>query len=233
MLGVTATVARAFKCITYCSLEISALSHSTLHESPWQEVALASRFQAATRDTCLVRHLLFTHSFLDALIEWEFQYVTEMKDRFRSSHKYFLLVLVLCETFNAASVTAQPYIVASGRTYPGPNPTDGMLDLPQVLSWSATQLTTKFNGSDVSISLSRASNEAESLSGPFRSLYLPLEIIVVGRVNVTRTCLVGLPALPCTVQGLPLGNYSIAIRKVSTPFDCYSSLNSPLLLDVS
>ena len=142
-----------------------------------------------------------------------------MKDRWRSANKPDVLGCLLFVSFCAACAHSQPYVVASGRTSPGSNSTDGILKLPQVLSWSATKLTTKFYGSHVSLKLSTAPCGMDC-SSQFRSLYLPLEVNLVGPLNASRTCLVGLPALPCIVQELPLGNYSLAIRKVSKAFDC-------------
>lgn len=92
-----------------------------------------------------------------------------------------------------------------------------MLRLPQVISWSATKLSTNFYGSHVSLNLTTASHEEASLSLQFMGIYMPLELHLIGPINLTHTCLVGVPALPCIVQGLPMGNYSLAIKKARSP----------------
>ena len=115
---------------------------------------------------------------------------------------------------NTASGFAEPQFVAIGRTQPGPGSSDGLLKLPQTISWPATTLTTRFYGTYVHLNLTAPPHQANVLSLQSRGILMPLEIIITGESNLTKTCLVGVPDLPCTVEGLPLGNHSLAVRKV-------------------
>ncbi len=180
----------------------------------------ASGFQAAAVVETMFRYdrtRLF-HAVLKSLVLTKCCHVMKFMDHRRSMIQSLLLLLHFIDGVYSASARAQPYIVASGRTFPGSKSSDGMLRLPQVISWSATKLSTNFYGSHVSLNLTTASHEEASLSLQFMGIYMPLELNLIGPVNLTHTCLVGVPALPCIVQGLPMGNYSLAIKKARSPF---------------
>lgn len=121
--------------------------------------------------------------------------------------------------------SAEPQFVALGRTQPVPGSTDGFVRLPQTISWPATTLTTRFYGTNVHLNVSTPPHQTDVLSLQSRGVSMPLEIAIKGKLSVTKTCLVGVSDLPCAVQGLPLGNYSLAIRKVQTvPFTAVTNV---------